>query len=328
MVSAMHVLWPFLLFLTHFVTCSFYPWTTAAVVLLLDISLIAASLRRICSDISSALFNFRDYIMRMLSFEWLTTSRVFRSTCELASATGIFDGGNSEEVRPSATPVIQPRFTVDAEYRSSEAPVIQPREAHDEHTGPSQTPVIQPRKAAEETYRPSETPRIQPQLTPEKPHGPSETPVIQPRVDFTSLHKASQAPKIQPRLDHISSQRESETPRMHPQMVARQPYRASEAPKIQPCYLEFDTMENCPHIGFSEDSGASTSKGSTGYSTSSRKSKSPRKTGGRNDGKETESKNFVSQIDDQNKYEDFSQELDWSKEEKKTSTPRKKRVEE
>ncbi|GBL73195.1 hypothetical protein AVEN_159262-1, partial [Araneus ventricosus] len=162
MVSAMHVLWPFLLFLTHFVTCSFYPWTTAAVVLLLDISLIAASLRRICSDISSALFNFRDYIMRMLSFEWLTTSRVFRSTCELASATGIFDGGNSEEVRPSATPVIQPRFTVDAEYRSSEAPVIQPREAHDEHTGPSQTPVIQPRKAAEETYRPSETPRIQP----------------------------------------------------------------------------------------------------------------------------------------------------------------------
>ncbi|GBL73199.1 hypothetical protein AVEN_159264-1 [Araneus ventricosus] len=210
--SAMHIFWPFLLFVSYFFTCRFYPWVATAVALLLNISSIDDFLRRLCFVISSEILNFRNYIHRLLQ--------------------------NSEESdgRHIAVPVIQPRLAAQEEFRPSEAPVIQPRITDDEQSGPSEERGIQPRNATEETYRPSKTPRIQPHLAPEEPHGLSEMSVIQPGLDSTALREESQTP-----VNHVHSQRESETPRRHPEMDIRQLYRTSGAP---PRSLGFRFSEN------------------------------------------------------------------------------------
>ncbi|KAF8792600.1 hypothetical protein HNY73_004174 [Argiope bruennichi] len=298
MVTAMHGIWPFLLFFTHFITCNYYPWTTAAIILFLNIYFIAASSRWLCSNVYSKTLAFLCFIKNLFSLEWLNFAleRVPTETSE------------ENDIRPSATPVIQPRLAIEEDYRPSKAPVIQTKLKSDAVPGPSNAPVIQPRIGTEESYRPSAAPSIQPQLIPEKPHGPSETPVIQPKIDNTALNKASKTPVIQPRFNH------SETPKMQSEIESTQPYGSLKAQKIQPRTLQFDE-------GFPEASRAGPSKGGTWYFRNSGESESPGGTKDEYSRKYPEFKKF--QEDDQVGYEDFNQELD--SKQMNTSTPKRNR---
>ncbi|GBL73185.1 hypothetical protein AVEN_159256-1, partial [Araneus ventricosus] len=191
--SAMHVLWPFLLFITHFITCSFYPWVTTAVVLLLYFYPLTASLRMLCSNVSSKISDFKEYSKGIFSFEWLTTSVSVPATTEPTTIHRTLDRPCTEEdyVRPNTTIVISPGISVEEEYRPSDAPVVQPRPSPEQPPAQSVTPVIQPPTTIEKPYRPSDPPKLQPQIIPQKAHAPPETHTIQNHLDKETQTKTT-----------------------------------------------------------------------------------------------------------------------------------------
>ncbi|GBL73189.1 hypothetical protein AVEN_159259-1 [Araneus ventricosus] len=192
-VFAMHVLWPFLLFITHFITCSFYPWATTAVVLLLYFYPLTASLRMLCSNVSSKISNFKEYSKGIFSFEWLTTSVSVPATTEPTTIYPILHRPCTEKdyVRTNTTIAISPGISVEEEYRPSDAPVVQPRPSPEKPPGSSATPVIQPPTTIIKPYRPSDQPKLQPQIIPQKPHEPPETHTRQNHLDRETQTKTT-----------------------------------------------------------------------------------------------------------------------------------------
>ncbi|GFU15537.1 uncharacterized protein NPIL_288041 [Nephila pilipes] len=110
-VSAMYLLWPFLVSVIHFFTCSFYPWATAVVVLLLYLSFVKNTLNIWYLYIYFVASKHINIFIRFL------TNRE-SLTFVPSSSHGtpfIFDGSQiphsgDDYIGPSSTPVIQPRL--------------------------------------------------------------------------------------------------------------------------------------------------------------------------------------------------------------------------
>ncbi|KAF8792599.1 hypothetical protein HNY73_004173 [Argiope bruennichi] len=363
LVCAVHLLWPFLLFFTHFLTCCFYPWTTSIVVLLLYIYFMTTSFRIIHFYTSSKIFLLKHHLQRIFSFENLIMSRTLQSTAETfrvgyTTAYTFFEDGRisftgEDDFRPSATPVIQPRLEVEKEYRPSEAlvtqPIIAPDEQYESHR-PSKAPVIQPRIAPDEepeSYKPFTTLVTKPKIALneiQEFYRPSEAPEKQPRIAHDEQHESyrpSEAPVIQPRLEpheHRESYRLMDKYNVQFRTLPEKQYGPSETPVIQPrpdhrgLQTEYETQEIQPtektghHEEFWMASGVGASEGGAGYSINSEKPLTFPETRDKYVETVTEFRTRESQTDDRIKYKDFSQQVDLSKRRIRTSIPRNQLV--
>ncbi|GFU98083.1 uncharacterized protein TNCV_233581 [Trichonephila clavipes] len=153
-VSAMHLLWPFLISIIRFFTCGFYPWATTIVVLSLYLSFVENTLNIWYIYIYSMVSKYTDVFIEFLK----NKPSLAAMTVSLPSPPFVFDGTQisltpKDHIGPSSTPVIQPRLDFDKLGKPSEIPK--------NHISPSATPVIQPRLPFDKLGKPSEVPEIE-----------------------------------------------------------------------------------------------------------------------------------------------------------------------
>ncbi|GFY74774.1 uncharacterized protein TNIN_439081 [Trichonephila inaurata madagascariensis] len=162
-VSAMHLLWPFLISIIRFFTCSFYPWATSIFVLSLYLSFIENTLNIWYIYIYSMVSKYTEVFVEFLTHR----PSLAAMTASLPSPPFVFDGTQislttNDHIGPSASPVIQPRLDFEKLGKPSEIPK--------DHIGPSATPVIQPVLPFEKLGKPSDVPEPEAAQKPQDEH--------------------------------------------------------------------------------------------------------------------------------------------------------------
>ncbi|KAF8792598.1 hypothetical protein HNY73_004172 [Argiope bruennichi] len=291
----------------------------------------------VCLKTSSQIFLFKNHFQRILSFEKIISFRTLRSAIEnciakYGTAYNILNRGivlNSEvaDISPGAASVMQPRLKPEEDDRPPEVPLIQLRRVTDEQHESyrlSKAPVIQPNLAPNElrkSYRPYEAFLAQPKLIYRAQlefYRPSETSVIQPKIAPDEMQKRPSG-NMQPLILSEKPIRSSETLVIQSLLDHRNFQKQSETSSTQSRTLQFESKLKdigC-QVKIEKKSGVDASKREAGCFISSGMSMTVR--GRRKKYVRKVTEKFESQTEDQVKYKDFSQQVDFNRKRRRIS---------